>query len=229
MRAYRYHAAMPPARHRVQRIIRQHRRIITNVQLGALTLTAALAAVWLATDLGRLEPLTLLITLLASIGTLLATRLAPPVTQLDATALRDLIAYSDADEDWERIPVHGSTTMAYRWDTSLRIIDEHLDDRDEFDEPWIPRYWNGVTKFTVRVQQSDLVAFELALLSVDGGRSVLPLPAAPNDMRITRLQDTIAHIVKGVSEDHYPYDRYLEQAKVSVVESSERRVGQEAP
>lgn len=83
MTACRYHEGMPPVPHRVQRLVRQHRPTIANVQLIALTVTALLAAVWLMTDLGWFEPLTLLMTLAVSIASLVAARLAPPITQPD--------------------------------------------------------------------------------------------------------------------------------------------------
>lgn len=73
------------------------------------------------------------------------------------------------------------------------------------------------------VQQAGLVAFELDLLSVDGGRSVLPLPRTHDDLRVTRLQDVVARIVKGNDDTGYPYDRYMEQARLHVVDTSERR------
>lgn len=83
----------------------------------------------------------------------------------------------------------------------------------------MPALWNGNRSFHVSVQVAGQELFDLPLISIDGGRSVLPYPSSRTDLHITRLQDTIARIVKEIDDAHYPYDRYLQQSKITVTES----------
>lgn len=211
--------SMRDRRRRFQRYLRQHQHLIPAVQTAAFTIIGVLAVAWLLLDAGWLEPVTLILSLFTSIAAVWVQRLAPPIAQLTNAGLRELIAYSDPHHDWERVHIRGSNTMAYRWDNDLTIVDPHHTDREDFQEPWIPAIWNGVASFTVTVRKAGQPAFELPLLSIDGGRSVLPYPRGPSSLRITRLQDTVARIVKEIDEQYYPYDLYLRQSSITVVDS----------
>lgn len=201
--------------------MRRHQALLPALQTLLLGLTTILAIMWLVLDASWLEPVTLIVTAVASAIAIWIARLIPPVARLSESDVRDLIAASDPIEDWTRASIFGHQVMIYRWDNDLTIEDARNSERQNFTEPWIPSYWNGVSSFKVVVRRAGQPVFEMPLLSVDSALSVLPYPRAPNDLRVTRLQDTIARIIKATEDSDYPYERYIEQANFQVVESSE--------
>lgn len=206
---------------RLRHFLWRHPQFATRLQTVGLIFTFALALAWWVGSAGWLEPVTLMVAALSSLAGYLATQVAPPVPQLPSAALQELIAFSNPQRDWERVLRANSipAIWRYRWDRSLTITEPGDTARPEFEEPWVPAYWNGNLPFHVGVHVAGQALFDLRLISVDGGRSVLPYPRSRTDLRITRLQDTIARIVKEIDDEHYPYDRYLEQANITVTES----------
>jgi hypothetical protein len=210
---------------RLRRWLWRHPQVATRLQSFGPIGTLVLAFAWWIGDAGRLEPLTLMVAAFSSLAGYLATQLAPPVPQLQSDALQELIAFSDPAQDWERVNKADSTPTIwrYRWDRSLTITEPDDADRPDFAEPWMPASWNGNRSFYVRVRIAGETIFDLRLISIDGGRSVLPYPRSGTDLRITRLQDTIARIVKEINDAHYPYDSYRQEANITITESHELR------
>lgn len=181
-------------------------------------------------DASWVEPVTLLVTLLSSVAVTALAQWAPPIGQLNLPQTRELIAYSNPEIDWLRLELLQSQTMAYKAAESLRIIFSYEQEMPDFIEDWIPKTWNGVNSFYVQIVQAGEMLFEMRLLSVDSGRGVLPLPGSAFDLRVTRLQDTLARIMcnpsdpKDPAHRFYSYDGYFHEAGFVVIESCQLKV-----
>jgi hypothetical protein len=204
-------------------LLRRSRTAVLWAQSILLGATFLLALAWLLWDASFLEPITLMASLGASLASLWLPRLVRPIAAMEEVEIRRLIAASDPTADWFRVQtLDNSVIFAYRWDNALEVWDHIMEDASEpFVEEWLPASWNGNSRRRISVRCGHRRVFEMYLLNVDGGRSTLPMPAGPSDLRITRLQDVLARVVNEPQDEFYTYSKYRDQAGLIEVDTAD--------
>ncbi len=94
--------------------------------------------------------------------------------------IQDCILFADPQEDWERVSDTNSSIMINKHDVNLRLNINYLDEGvqcDDFTEEWANRHPNpSATGYWCDIYYGSTRVFRTILVSVDGGRAMLPIP-----------------------------------------------------
>lgn len=134
--------------------------------------------------------------------------------------IEHLIRDCDPQEEWERVSIDASSTAVNRRDVNLRLSINFLDEGkqcEDFQEEWANRhpdrhatgYWCDIYYGATHIARNILV-------SVDGGRAMLPLPrqrgidgklteVLPFDYRIAQIFDSSGRL-----------DEYMSRSRLSL-------------
>lgn len=130
-----------------------------------------------------------------------------------------LITNSDAKEDWAEVNFGNHAKYIYRKDVRIWIVNERPSEEPEaFGESWATNCADNraYTKFHQIYFNSSLLA-EIMLISIDGGRAVLPLPKMENRPQYTEPRELdlkIAQIVDSGQLEKYLKQRYSQNFSV---------------
>jgi hypothetical protein len=125
------------------------------------------------------------------------------VREMTIDQLLQLVELSSAATDWMVFTSDTTTEAASKEDPRLRVTVHH-DERgihqEDFREPWAngfpdPKavsYWADITYDRALIDRRVLV-------SVDGGRAMLPMPQSRVDLKVNKLHYRIAELLDGMS------------------------------
>lgn len=127
--------------------------------------------------------------------------------------------HSSEAEDWKVLHLDNGSTQAFlRTDIDLRIIssdwDEHVQNNN-YVEAWAQKWPNKRTVgyFYDLHYRSTLIA-RYVLVSVDGGRALLPAPERPDALAVSRSAFKVAEIFNGAKLYEYMEESGLQRSEV---------------
>jgi len=126
--------------------------------------------------------------------------------------VKELIRNSEKN-DW--IHEDSLNTFTLKENVNIRIDREYID--EGFYEEWAEKHADSNTQkvyFTVYYNNSFID--QNLMVSVDGGRAVLPIPKSNDDLRVLREKYNLGKIV---CYDSRSYDEYIKRCKFDIVES----------
>lgn len=121
---------------------------------------------------------------------------------MNANEVKDILEHSNHD-DWIVDDETGSFT--YKNDLNLHIKRADYDNYNSFSEPWAVSHPNpNACSVQYTVNYGSSFVDRKTLVSVDGHRATLPMPASANDLTVTSADVNIAKIVDtGERVDEY--------------------------
>ncbi len=120
------------------------------------------------------------------------------VRDMGIDEILEFVQSSNAQADWKLISTGIVSEAALKEDPRLRVTVHH-DERgvheDDFQEPWAngfpdPKarsYWAEITYDRAMIER-------LVLVSVDGGRAMLPMPKSRVDLVVSKLKYRVAEL-----------------------------------
>jgi hypothetical protein len=197
--------------------------------LGGIFFCLSLVAgiFWLA---GKdVEPVTFLLSLISSVffaSPSVAEWIAParkPVYRMNCAELLDLVSATDPRRDWKRINTSWVEEVYLLEDPRLRFRcrhDEAGTHCDHFQEPWANRHPDPhATSYWYDLYYDSALIERFIIVSVDGGRALLPLPTQ-------RIGQETRH--SGVLRQHYhvaaildsggTLDDYMQRSRLIIAE-----------
>ena len=130
--------------------------------------------------------------------------------------LRDIIENS-SQTDWLRDDVRGVWT--YEKDLMLRFEEERGEERKErlFREPWVEKFPDKTAfRVTYVIYYGSSFVQEVTAVSVDGHRTVIPLPNSQNNLVITPWQYQFGKILDQNPTSTYSLDAQMKHAGIRV-------------
>jgi hypothetical protein len=116
-------------------------------------------------------------------------------------------------EDWLVNDSKGIFTLKTDLDVTLREVRTH--EPEPFAEDWAQDFPNPAATraiFELWFRASFVMAYDF--VAVDGGRALLPLPKAADDLTITRVQFAIADAVN-FSGNRSCFEEYIQRFRVA--------------
>jgi hypothetical protein len=134
----------------------------------------------------------------------------------DRKAVRDMgidellsfVQSSNAATDWKTINTEAVSEAALKEDPRLRAT-IHYDERgvqtEDFQEPWANGFADPKAKgYWVEVTYDRALIDRRVLVSVDGGRAMLPMPKSRADLTVSKLSYRLAQLFDSLSKlDEY--------------------------
>lgn len=134
--------------------------------------------------------------------------------------IQKAILRSDPQTDWKRSGDRSRTITSYKHDPNLRfeilLTDEGVH-CENFQEPWATRYPDPLaTSYYCKLYYSSTLLESFILVSVDGGRALLPLPDArtPESNGIYRVSP-LRYKVAQIHDIHGTLDEYMKRSGMS--------------
>lgn len=105
---------------------------------------------------------------------------------------------SDSKDDWEMLSLNCKDTVYYKKNVNLRFEIEYNEagtHRERFEEPWANKHPHpNATSYWCRLYYGSTLIDTYILVSVDGGRALLPLPQTAVDLIINPLIYKVAQL-----------------------------------
>ena len=125
------------------------------------------------------------------------------VREMTIEQLLQHVELSSAQSDWKAFSTGVTAEAALREDPRLRVTvryDERGVHQEDFQEPWANKfpdpkavsYWAELTYDRALIDRRVLV-------SVDGGRAMLPMPESRVDLRVSKIHYRMAELLDGLS------------------------------
>jgi hypothetical protein len=131
-----------------------------------------------------------------------------------------VVKVSNPDE-WDVSFSQGADIAVLKKNPSLRIETRHTDEflhNDDFHEKWANKFPDPhATSYYYHVYLGATRLKEFILVSVDGGRALLPLPINALDLRVDPLRYKIALIFDRFDS----YDEYMKKAGLHLVKNKD--------
>lgn len=126
--------------------------------------------------------------------------------------VKELIKNSEKD-DW--IHKEELDTFTLKTNVNIRIDSEYTD--EAFHEEWAEKHADSSTrKIYYTVYYNNSYIDQNMMVSVDGGRAVMPVPKTIKNLRVLREKYDFGKIV---CNDLRRYEEYIEHCKFDIVES----------
>lgn len=123
---------------------------------------------------------------------------AAPIPLHDALELERTILESDAKENWRSQPQQSKSARIFKRDVNLRFEISHDDDGtqcEDFKEEWANHFPDPhATGLFCDLYYGASMIERFVLVSVDGGRALLPLPKSSVDLQVPLLTYKVAQI-----------------------------------
>ncbi|MBE7522096.1 MAG: hypothetical protein HS109_06895 [Burkholderiales bacterium] len=125
------------------------------------------------------------------------------VREMTIEQLLQHVELSNAKNDWKAFSTGVTTEAALKEDPRLRVT-VHYDERgvhqDNFQEPWANKFPDPkAVSYWVELTYDRALIDRRVLVSVDGGRAMLPMPATRVDLHVSKIHYRIAEILDGRS------------------------------
>lgn len=130
--------------------------------------------------------------------------------------LRDIIKNS-SQADWLHDDVRGMWTC--KKDLLIRFEEEREEGREEqlFHEPWVKKFPDKAAfRVTYVIYYGNSFVEEVVAVSVDGHRTIIPLPKSPKDLVITPWQYQFGKILDKDPNSPYSLDSQMKHAGIKV-------------
>ena len=143
----------------------------------------------------------------------------------DRKAVRDMnieelllfISSSNSNSDWRRFNTNFAEEAVLLEDPRLRLtirIDEHGIQNEDYHDPWANKFPDPrATGFWVDITYDRAIFERKILVSIDGGRAMIPSPDSPQTLRISKLDFVIAQLFNA-SESNL--NDYLQRTGITV-------------
>lgn len=130
------------------------------------------------------------------------------------------ILRTSAPNEWQYSEDHGIYVYKPNVELNIRIRDDVKGNREKFEEEWIENFSDkNAYKQIVRIFYRGSYVTEYLFIDVDGGRMLVPIPKAYNDLRITAFQYKLGRILNGRAVRLNVYDIYLfNTARFSIID-----------
>ncbi len=89
------------------------------------------------------------------------------------------IIQSDTEDHWQRFEYRAVNRAVFKQDVNLRIVCNYEEDKlvEDFKENWATKHSNShATSYAYRIYYGSTFIAYVVLVSIDGGRALLPLP-----------------------------------------------------
>lgn len=112
--------------------------------------------------------------------------------------IEKIVLASDSKQDWHRQNESWRTITSYKHDMNLRFEIKYTDDGvqcEDFCEPWANRHpHKSATGYWCSLYYGATLVEKFILVSVDGGRAMLPIPKPSSDGLVTSIDYKVAEI-----------------------------------
>ncbi|MFW6025367.1 MAG: hypothetical protein ACOCRX_03405 [Candidatus Woesearchaeota archaeon] len=126
----------------------------------------------------------------------------------------DNILLNSSSEDWIKDEETGNFT--YKKDLNLRVERQKTDEIGTFKEEWATDFPDSNAESIEHiVKYNNSFVYRKLLVSVDGGRALLPMPESHENLAVTEKAVNFAKLVCFSGPDKV--DEYLERANFNIV------------
>lgn len=112
--------------------------------------------------------------------------------------IMNAIMSSDSEDDWERVAIRWEETVYFKKNVNLRFemeFNENGTQYENFKEPWANKHPDpNASGYWCKLYYGATHIDSYILVSVDGGRALLPLPKSINELTINPLSYKVAQI-----------------------------------
>lgn len=133
------------------------------------------------------------------------------------------IVRSDAGRDWKRHVDGVRSITSYQRDVNLRFevtYDDEGTQNADFREPWANRHPDpNATGYWCRLYYGSSLIETFILVSVDGGRAMLPLPTSGEDREHPGAVKSLNHKVAQIHDTLGSLDEYMRRSGLIVGEA----------
>ncbi|MBL0317332.1 MAG: hypothetical protein IPP69_16815 [Flavobacteriales bacterium] len=203
----------------IAKTIKKHEHLFKVFGLLSFGLTMFIGVLW---ALGcEFEPITFIMGGISSsfFGIIeIAKYITPDRKQIRDMSLDEMlqvIEESNPTTDWKKFSTEYATELVLLEDPRLRLTiyqDERGTQCDNFKEPWANCFPDPTAHgYWVNISYDRAVLDRKILVSVDGGRAMLPVPKARNNLFVSKRDYAIAKLFDSLST----LDEYMRGAKLS--------------
>jgi len=180
-------------------------KVLNTLGFVCTPATLVLAILWAINPGRNYEPITVALGSLSAIffagAQVIQRKFTEPnrkkLNELSTDEILEVIKESSPD-DWDVNFSRDAEIAIFKRDPALRIETRHNDEfvhKDDFREKWANKFPDPhATSYYFHVYYGSTRLKELILVSVDGGRALLPLPKSPVDLVVEPIRYKVALI-----------------------------------
>lgn len=144
----------------------------------------------------------------------------PLVVNPSRDNILDVILKSDSKSDWHNSSHGARSITSYTGDSNLRFEIDYTSEgtqSDNFQEPWANRHPDSrATGYWCRLYYGSSLIAQYVLVSVDGGRAMLPLPSLGPDREHPGPVAILAYKVARIHDFLGSLDEYMRRSGLVV-------------